>query len=347
MAITKNGEGVIVETPIEDADQFLRTGVMSDESFAVSDVHDKTKQIKLDPTPQDPNSTVTIKSGASGGNIVVTLPAASGTLATTDGNANSFATIQTPAGTSPTASSALDTLTLTSSDSTVTITGNSTTDTVNFQAASGLPTGGTTDQLLKKVNATNYNASWFTPSYVVGPASATDNAVPVFDGTTGKIIKERNNGVTIASNGFISAWGFTSLETVGIQSGGRIGSTNGVYMIPNTNNGGQTFQSWGTSAHTGGMVRFENNLAANPVVVIKAIASQTGALQEWRDSANTVVSSVDKAGIKTFRSYTVVTLPAATTAGQMIYVSDETGGPVMAFSDGTNWRRVTDRAIVA
>ena len=31
----------------------------------------------------------------------------------------------------------------------------------------------------------------------------------------------------------------------------------------------------------------------------------------------------------------------------MIYVSDETGGAVPAFSDGTNWRRVTDRAVVS
>ena len=48
-------------------------------------------------------------------------------------------------------------------------------------------------------------------------------------------------------------------------------------------------------------------------------------------------------------SYTVATLPtvpAATSPG-LIYVSDETGGAVPAFSDGTNWRRVTDRAIVS
>jgi hypothetical protein len=47
------------------------------------------------------------------------------------------------------------------------------------------------------------------------------------------------------------------------------------------------------------------------------------------------------------RSYTVGTLPSAATAGQLIHVSNETGGAVPAFSDGTNWRRVTDRAIVA
>lgn len=45
-------------------------------------------------------------------------------------------------------------------------------------------------------------------------------------------------------------------------------------------------------------------------------------------------------------SYTVATLPAVA-AGGMIYVSDETGGAVVAFGDGTNWRRVTDRAIVS
>jgi len=46
--------------------------------------------------------------------------------------------------------------------------------------------------------------------------------------------------------------------------------------------------------------------------------------------------------------YTVGTLPTVTNrTGQMIYVSDEAGGAVPAFCDGTNWRRVTDRAIVS
>ena len=45
-------------------------------------------------------------------------------------------------------------------------------------------------------------------------------------------------------------------------------------------------------------------------------------------------------------TFTVATLPSVVPAAQMIYVSDESGGSVPAFSDGTNWRRVTDRAIV-
>tara|TARA_R110001606_G_scaffold287628_2_gene435754 strand:- start:1154 stop:2389 length:1236 start_codon:yes stop_codon:yes gene_type:complete len=46
-------------------------------------------------------------------------------------------------------------------------------------------------------------------------------------------------------------------------------------------------------------------------------------------------------------SFVVASLPSAAQPGQMIYVSDETSGSVMAFSDGTNWRRITDRAIVS
>jgi len=38
---------------------------------------------------------------------------------------------------------------------------------------------------------------------------------------------------------------------------------------------------------------------------------------------------------------------AAANLASMIYVVDEAGGAVPAFSDGTNWRRVTDRAVVS
>jgi hypothetical protein len=47
-------------------------------------------------------------------------------------------------------------------------------------------------------------------------------------------------------------------------------------------------------------------------------------------------------------SYTVLTAPDATLyEGNIIYVSDEIGGATVAFSDGTNWRRVQDRVIIS
>lgn len=46
-------------------------------------------------------------------------------------------------------------------------------------------------------------------------------------------------------------------------------------------------------------------------------------------------------------SYTKTTLPSASVPGSFIYVSNESGGQIPAFSDGTNWRRVSDRAVVS
>ena len=56
--------------------------------------------------------------------------------------------------------------------------------------------------------------------------------------------------------------------------------------------------------------------------------------------------------ISQVRVYTVVNLPdaadfdPATGDAGYLYVSDETGGATLAFSDGTDWRRVQDRAVV-
>lgn len=47
-------------------------------------------------------------------------------------------------------------------------------------------------------------------------------------------------------------------------------------------------------------------------------------------------------------SHTVANVPDASSyTGNIAYISDETGGATLAFSDGTNWRRVQDRAIIS
>lgn len=70
----------------------------------------------------------------------------------------------------------------------------------------GVPTGGTTGQVLTKDSGSNYDASWQTVSGsgdVVGPASATDNAVVRFDTTTGKLVQ--NSAALIDDSGNITA----------------------------------------------------------------------------------------------------------------------------------------------
>lgn len=50
----------------------------------------------------------------------------------------------------------------------------------------------------------------------------------------------------------------------------------------------------------------------------------------------------------TLASYSGGSLPPASLwTGAHVFVTDDVGGPVEAFSDGVNWRRVTDRAIIA
>lgn len=51
-------------------------------------------------------------------------------------------------------------------------------------------------------------------------------------------------------------------------------------------------------------------------------------------------------GVVKLSSFTVAGVPAQV-AGGLIYVSNETGGATIAFSDGTNWRRVQDRVVVS
>jgi len=61
----------------------------------------------------------------------------------------------------------------------------------------------------------------------------------------------------------------------------------------------------------------------------------------------TLVASAN--GVPRVPSFTVSGLPAAATAGAgaLAYVSNESGGAVLTFSDGTDWRRVSDRAVVS
>ncbi len=66
--------------------------------------------------------------------------------------------------------------------------------------ATKLPTGGTAGQVLEKIDGTNYNVQWATPSGggggVSGPGSSTDNELPRFNGTGGDTLQ--GSGITIS-----------------------------------------------------------------------------------------------------------------------------------------------------
>ena len=72
--------------------------------------------------------------------------------------------------------------------------------------------------------------------------------------------------------------------------------------------------------------------------------------EDWKDFARALNSALKTAQVQDFTRLKVLPLariPTAKQAGILIQVSNEAGGAVPAFSDGTNFRRVTDRAVVS
>ena len=70
--------------------------------------------------------------------------------------------------------------------------------------------------------------------------------------------------------------------------------------------------------------------------------------EDYKDVSHMPLAGGVFTGIPRLKTYTVATLPAAATYVRgLIWVSDETGGPTMAVSDGTNWKRMNDYATVS
>ena len=94
-------------------------------------------------------------------------------------------------------------------------------------------------------------------------------------------------------------------------------------------------------------LNFGNNTASFPA--LKRVGA-TLAVRVGDDSADAAITAAAGvfSGPVTLPSYTVATVPSPGTFPRaQIYVSDESGGATPAFSDGTNWRRYADRAIVS
>lgn len=79
-----------------------------------------------------------------------------------------------------------------------------------------------------------------------------------------------------------------------------------------------------------------------------ALAGQNGLVSQiWRDWFASIRNVLGFQPLP-LKSYTVAGVPDASLyTGHIIYVSNETGGATLAFSDGTDWRRVQDRAVIS
>ena len=178
--------------------------------------------------------------------------------------------------------------------------------------------------------------------------------VAVFS-TTGLDITGNVTGGNILGNGSglsginafssIAVTGSSTLTANSIATGLTFTGDTSIVVTANTSTNTVSFAFGGSGESifaTGG----DMGLVTEAPTTTEDLGLVTDAVVESYDLGTIVTSGVIVADALIVPTYTVTTLPPADPQAQIIFVSNESGGAVLAFSDGTNWRRCTDRAIV-
>ena len=180
-------------------------------------------------------------------------------------------------------------------------------------------------------------------------------------------VKTFTNGVTIPSGGTLTV---TDATITGANSDSiSEGSTNLYYSNPRaraaisvtdgssagnelTYNSSTGVISWaGTSASTTNVDKV-TALSFGSLTDYDVITASATLTSDFGTVANTGNTSNDHgfifrdSGLPQLPSYTVATLPS-TVAGDLALCTDETGGSTVVFYDGSDWRRMTDRAVAS
>ena len=180
-------------------------------------------------------------------------------------------------------------------------------------------------------------------------------------------VKTFTNGVTIPSGGTLTV---TDATITGANSDSiSEGSTNLYYSNPRaraaisvtdgssagnelTYNSSTGVISWaGTSARTTNVDKV-TALSFGALTDYDVITASATLTSDFGTVANTGNTSNDHgfifrdSGLPQLPSYTVATLPS-TVAGDLALCTDETGGSTVVFYDGSDWRRMADRAVAS
>jgi hypothetical protein len=219
---------------------------------------------------------------------------------------------------------------------------------------------------------TNYQFKWMVSSVDVGAVLRSDRSTGAAE-SVGLIFKNKEIWLTgaserralvvqddVAGSGAVN-WAFAknSRTNIPVQFGANGSDTNVAVDI--LSHGASSVRAM---AYDGGVeifratphgslddvsILFQSALSGTSKARIAAYAAEASATG---DDVNLTIEALNNGRVEfldpiQLPSYAKAALPAAAVAGAMIYVTDDVGGAVPAFTDGTDWRRVTDRAVIA
>ena len=158
-------------------------------------------------------------------------------------------------------------------------------------------------------------------------------AVSVTD-SSGQLAYNSSTGVI----SFTDAGGSVAGSTTQVQfnNSGSLGADAGFTFADDTVTVGETKS-----------IVFSTFTNYDAIITTADYGSDLGSITSATDAQVDQGFLVEDNGLPVFPSYNVTTLPSSSPAGAMVFVPNETGGAVMCFFDGTNWRRMTDRAIAS
>ena len=211
-------------------------------------------------------------------------------------------------------------------------------------------------------NGTNVLVATTTGANITGTLNATGNANVGNLGTAGQITATGNitasgnvSGGNILGNGY-NLTGINTFSSIAVTGANTVVADSIADTLTLVAGTGITIVTDSTTdtitiaAASSGSEIFVDGADFGTIEEAVTITDDLGLITETlssqADLGEIVISGVFYPNQLVLPSVTVSTLPSATIPAQMIYVSNESGGAVPAFSDGTNWRRVTDRAIV-
>ncbi len=177
----------------------------------------------------------------------------------------------------------------------------------------------------------NGAGTWSTPAGagdVVGPGSATDNAVVVYDGTTGKLIK--NSTVTISSGALTAPGALRSATSLILEDPGA--GTNTVTHIAGTVSASYTF-TWPTAVSASSNAALMTSNAGVLSYVVAASANTASTIVQRDGSGNFTAGTITAALVGNADTATTATNLAGGSGGTIPYQS--AAGTTAMLANGT------------